>query len=476
MFMRHLITYSLILLAGMCSFAAKAQEQWTLRRCIDHALEHNIQIMQGELSAKLSRQDVIQSKAAALPTLNGFATHSYNFGQTIDRYTNQFAQDRVRSNNFSLNSSVTLFNGFQTVNTIKQNRFNEKASSYDVDKIRNDISLNVAGSYLQVLFSEEQLEIARNQLDITLQQLDRTEKLVRAGSLAKGSLLDIEAQLATEELNLVTAENQLDIAYLNLRQLLELDINEPFRIVKPDISLPGEIKVNTTPGQVYEAAISSLPEIKSAEYRKLSSERMLAIAKGGRSPQLNLNATYGTGYSGARQDIADVIVSGYDTIAVTTSGESVISPSFTYEYETASFNEQIGDNLNQTIGLNLTIPIFNGWAVKTSIAKAKIGLERAQLDIELTKNTIRKNIQQAYTDAVAATKKHRATQKSVNALKESFHYAEQRFNVGMVTAVEYNDAKNKLTKAQSDLLQAKYDYVFKTKILDFYQGKSLGFK
>ena len=476
MLMRNFSTYSLILIAGICSITAKAQDSWTLKRCIDHALEHNIQIMQSELGAKLSKQDVIQSKAAALPTLNGFATHSYNFGQTIDRYTNQFAKDRVRSNNFGLSSSVTLFNGFQTINTIKQNRFNEMASRYDVDKIRNDVSLNVAANYLQVLFNQEQLEIARNQLQITLQQVNKTKKLVNAGSLAKGSLLDIEAQLATEELNLVTAENQLDITYLNLRQLLELDINEQFRIVKPNISLQEEIKVNTTTGQVYDAALSTLPEIKSAEYRMLGSERMLAIAKGGRSPQLNLSASYGTGYSGARQDIAGVMGSGYDTIAVTTSGESVLSPSYTYQYETASFNEQVKDNMNQTVGLNLTIPIFNGWAVKTGITKAKIGVERAQLDIELAKNTLRKNIQQAHADAVAASKRHRATEKTVNALKESFHYAEQRFNVGMVTSVEYNDAKNKLTKVQSDLLQAKYDYVFKTKILDFYQGKSLGFK
>ena len=206
----------------------------------------------------------------------------------------------------------------------------------------------------------------------------------------------------------------------------------------------------------------------------LSSEKTYSIAKGTRSPRLTLTGSYGTGYSSARQGPSSLLAVTYDpTLFITESGESVLGP--TYDLETISFNDQFADNANQAVGINLTIPIFNGWASRTGISKARIGVELSRYNLELTQNQLRKNVQQAYADAVAALKKYRASEKAEKALSESFGYSNQRFNVGMITAVEYNDAKNKLTKAKSDVLQAKYEFTFKTKILDFYQGKSLAF-
>jgi len=464
-----------IFVLSSAAFSQQPSKTWTLKQCIDYALENNIRIKQNKLNIQLAEESLLQSKAAALPNLNGNAFHNYNFGRTIDPFTNEFATERVLSNSFSFSSNVTLFNGFQTVNTIKQSRLDFLASKYDVDKTSNDISLAIANNYLQILFSEELVGIARNQLGIIKQQLNRTKILVEAGSLAKGSLLDIEAQAAMDELQLVNAENQLELSYLSLIQLLDLDSINDFEIAKPDIDIPNESILNGTPGQIYLAALSVQPQIKSAEYRVESSIKGLSVAKGGKSPRLTVGGSFGTGYSDARKSITDTLSAFVVPIGYTQSGEDVLAPFYDFNFETTPFNQQIDDNINQSFGFNLTIPIFNGLQTKTSIGRAKIAVKNAQYELQLQKNQLNKDIRQAYADARAALKKHQATAKTVSALQEAFNYTEQRFDIGMVTSVEYNDAKNKLMKAKSDLLQAKYDYVFKTKMLNFYQGKSLAF-
>lgn len=449
---------------------------WTLKQCIDHALENNITVKQTELNTGLSELDLQQSRAQALPSLNGFATHNYNFGQTIDPYTNLFANDRVQSNNFALSSSITLFNGLQTYRSIQQHQHELLASKSEADKMKNDISLSIASSYLQVLFSEELVLSAKNQSNITRMQLNRMQKMVEAGALPRARLLELEAQMASEELNVVNAENQRDLSYFGLKQLLDLDISTDLKIVSPDLPLPSEIIITSTPGQVYDAALTVLPEIKSAEYNLMSSKKTVQIAKGGRSPKLTLQGSLATGFSGLSKDIISVTPTGFTSSGYyTVSGEEVVQPTYDVQSKVRSFDRQIDNNFNKSIGLNLTVPIFNALTNKTNIAKAKIAMQKAEFDLSLTKNQIQKNVQQAYADATAALKKYGATKKSMEALEESFKYADKRFSVGDINAVEYNDAKNKLAKTQSDLLQAKYDFVFKQKILDFYQGKSLAF-
>ncbi|MFH1321229.1 MAG: TolC family protein [Bacteroidota bacterium] len=466
---------SILIVFILFAFYCHAQP-WSLQQCIDYAFEHNISIKQNELNNELAEFTLLRNKANALPGLNANISHIYNFGRTVDPFTNEFAAERVLSNSFSVSSSVTLFNGFQTLNTIRQSQLDLLASRYDVDKARNDISLAIAGSYLQILFNEELVEIARNQVGIIKQQLGRTKKLVEAGSLAKGNLLDIEAQVAMDELQLVNAENQLDMSYLDLIQLLDLDPLSDFKIANPDIEISEEAMILSTPGQIYGAALSTQPQIKSAEYKVGSSLKSLLIAKGGRSPRLTIAGSYGTGYSNARKNLLGYSPTGDSTtIGYTTTNIEVVTPSFNYMYETTPFSDQVNDNINQSVGFNLSIPIFNGLLVKTSISRAKIAIKNAEYNLQLLKNQLNKNIQQAHANARAALKRYHATEKTVTALLEAFNYTEQKFDVGMLASVEYNDAKNKLVKAKSDLLQAKYDYVFKTKVLNFYQGKSLAF-
>jgi outer membrane protein len=451
---------------------------WSLEECIAYGLTNNIQVKQSELNTELSKVSLVQSEGNLLPALNANASHSYNIGRTVDRFTNQFADSKVLSQNFSLSTDITLFSGLQNINSIRENRYNYLASKYDIDKMKNDVSLNIATAYLQALYTMDAVTIARNQMGLTISQVERTKYLVDAGSAAKGVLLDIQAQLASEELNLTEAQNQFDIAMLSLTQLLNLSSAEGFSIVKPDLSIVSETLLASTATQIYSAAVSSLPEVKSAEFKLKSADKAVDVAWGGLSPRLVFSASYGTGYSGASQRaIGEPAFNGYAWQGdITSGGDSVYSPAFSLPaYEKIPYSDQYRDNVNKSFGFYLSIPIFNRLQTKTSIDRARIQKQNAELTIESTKLQIMKNVQQAYADANAGLKKYVSSQKALEATEESFKYTEQKFNVGMVNSTDYNTAKNKMAKAQSDLLQAKYEYVFKAKVLDFYQGKPLKF-
>lgn len=470
---RTLLIFFLVLASA--SFI-NAQKLWTLQACIDYALANNIQIKQQELAEQLAKTTLLQSKTSLFPTLNANVSHAYNYGKTIDMYTNNFATERVQSDNFYVSSSVTLFSGFQLLNTIKQNKIDLQASQYDLDKMINDISLNLATAYLQILYSKELLTIAENQLSITEKQVAHTQKMVDAGTVAKGTLLTLQAQQSTEELSVVNAQNDLDLAYLTLTQMLDLTSTDSFDIVVPVIEAPSETTVLLTPDQIYAFALTTQPEIQSDELSVKSSELGLSIAQGMRYPTISLRGSYGTGYSGASQRLTGYSLSGYYPSGFTSGGDTVYSPSYDYTYEKKPFENQFKDNVNKSISFSMYIPIFNGWQTNSTIAKAKIAIQNAQYTLQNTKNTLYKSIQQAHADALAAVNKYKSSSKSVDAYKESFKYAEEKFDVGLMNSTDYDDAKNNLTEAQSNLLQAKYEYVFRLKILDFYMGKPIELK
>ncbi len=459
---------------------AQAQEStspklWTLEECIDYALKNNISIQQTQLNTDVSKINLTQSEGNLLPSINASAGHNYNIGRTIDRFTNQFADQQVLSQNMGVSADITLFGGLQNINMIKQNKYAYMAGKFDVDKIKNDVSLNIATAYLQILYSIELVDNARNQMGITESQVIRAKKLLDAGSVAKGNLLDIQAQLANEELNYTSAQNQLDIAYLTLAQLMNLENMAGFTILKPELAIAGATLLDVNPTQIYNTAMSNLPEIKSAELKVKSADKAVDAAWGGLSPRLSFNASYGTGYSGLSQRLIGqpTFAGYYPNGSVTNSGDMVLSPLFTTVTEKTPFTEQYKNNVNKTFGFYLTVPIFNRLQTKTSIDRAHIQKLTADLTVQSTKQQVLKNIQQAYADANAGLKKYHSAEKAVAANAESFKYVEQKFNVGMMNTNDYSIAKNKLIKAQSDLLQAKYEYVFKTKVLDFYQGKPL---
>lgn len=473
---RSLIFSSVATLLLVLAGTVYAQEVWTLEDCINYALDNNIEIKQKQLDIELQEESYLTSKLSMLPDVNGYASHGYNWGQTIDRFTNQFATERVRSNNLYAQTTMTIFNGFQKLNTMKQNKLNLIATKYETDKFMDDVSVNIANYYLLVLYNLENLKVAQEQLGLTKQQVDRTAKMVEAGSLAKGDLLTVEAQEATEELNVVITQNNLDLAYLDLTQALDLPSPEGFEIDKPQIEIDGEIKLLPDPQAVYNYALLNRPEIRGAEKRVEASEKGVSIARGSLSPNIYMSGSWGTGYSGANK-IGENPTSMTQLLGYTDETNPVAVYSLPYEvyqdYKTKSFGDQLEDNNNRSFMLHINIPIFNGWQAQSSIQQAKINLKNAQYTLELQKLSLNKIINQAYTDAKAAFNKYKSAIKKVNATELAFEYAEQKFNVGLINSLEYNEAKKEFTIAQSELISAKYEYLFTMTILDFYMGKPI---
>lgn len=472
---KHILS---VLTALLMAAVLQAQQTtgWSLQQCVDYALKNNIQIQQSDINVKLSELSLMQSKANALPNLNGNFSHTYNYGRTIDRFTNQFADDRVLSQNFYLSTNIIVFQGLQNWNTIRQNLFALNASRYQVDKMRNDISLNVATAFLQVLYAQENDENARKQVALTREQVKRTEKLVEVGSLAKGNLLDMQSQLAQDELTQVNAGNSLNMAYLTLIQLMRLDSSAGFAIERPVLPAPTENILSLSPDQIYALSVTGQPGVKSAEMSYKSADKAVDVAWSGVSPSVVLSGAYGTGYSGASKQITDANWNGgYDTTGVTSGGQYTLVPHLDYSFETIPFSEQLDNNLNKSIGIQVSVPIFNRMQVYTSVKRAELQRENSRLTLEQTKDQLRRDIQQAHADAVAALTRFKASEKALSAMEESFKYTDQKFNVGALNALEYNTAKAQLNRTQSDLLQARYDYIFKLKVLDYYQGKPIIF-
>lgn len=425
-----------------------AQKTWTLRECIEYALENNIEVKKSELNSETSKIAKNQQKLSLLPSLNANTSYTFGFGRTADNVTFEYVNKETQQASFGLSSAVTLFDGFQKINTLKQAHFDYLASKYESDRIRDDISLRVAAGYLSVLYSMELVEKSEAQLEVTRNQISNTQKHVKAGTLPKGDLLEMQSQNALEEVNLIRAQNQLSLAYLDLKQLLELESGEELQIAIPqvDVSFASEI-LNAQ--EIFNVAVNRLPQIKSAEYQLRSAEKGISIAKGGWSPTITAYGGWRSSYSDQQPEI--------DPVAGLTGNIK-------------AFKDQFDDNQSEYIQIGLNLPIFNGWLTNSNISRSKLNALTAEYNLELTKNQVRKSIEQAYSDALAAYKTYNASLRSVASFKESFKYMERKFSVGMENSLNYNMSKAQLTRSESDLISAKYDYIFKTKILDFYTG------
>jgi len=448
----------LLLFFGILFFsvAIVAQKQWTLEECINYAYENNLNIKQSQLSVEAADRDVLQSKLNLAPSLNASVSQNFGWGRAPDPQTNIYATQQTQRTFFNISSDVTLFNGLQQLNNMRKMQFDFLASKYDSDKIRNDISLNIAASYLLILFNLELVNNSQRQVDISAEQIDRTEKQVEAGAIARGSLYDIQAQGASEEANLIANKNKLMLAYLDLMQLLDLEATKDFDIEKPKLEISGQPTL-LPPEMIFNKSVTLMPEIKSAELRLESAGRTLALSQGARSPRIFASGSIGTLYS---DQIKEQIGTGTGGLPI-------------YGNDAKAFDRQFTDNRDGSIIFGMSIPIFNGYQVSTNIKKSKIYYENVNLELELEKNRLRKNIESAYADAIGAYQTFVARKKSVDALNESFNYTEEKFNVGMVNSTDYNVSKIQLANAESDASSAKFDYIFKTKILDFYLGRQL---
>lgn len=455
---------------------AQSQIAWTLEQCISHALSHNIQIKQHQLNAQYSQNTYQQARYNRWPDLNAGADHSYRFGRSVDPYTNEFSEERVQTNNFWISSSVTLYDGLEKKYAIEQANYDLMARLSETEAMQNNVQLNIATAYLQILYNKERLVIAESELDITKEEIVRTKALIEAGSLPKGDLLEVEAQAAQEEVRLIAVDNDLNMSYLTLVQLLELDTAvADFKIAVPEGLADRQIEEETlgyTVEEVYQSALG-FPQIKSTEYQLQSAEKSIEIAQAERLPELSFQATYYTGYSDARQKYE--MVPGENTAIGWVDGS--MTPVYTQGMTTNTLNypffDQVADNANTQLSLRLTIPIFNRYQVRTAIHNAQLNTDNARYEMQLAKYELYKDIQQAHADALAALAQYQGNIKAVDARQKAFDYTQEKFTMGAATSIEYNTAKNQLTQSRAEMLQAKYDYLFRKSILDFYAGNPL---
>ena len=432
----------LAIAAAMAANTGFAQDVWTLERCIDHAVENNITIKQQQLNVEQHQNSYEQTRLGVLPTVNAGLSQSYSFGQST-------GGDNINVNNNSsstsgyISANVTLFNGLSKYNRIKASKLDYEAAVQNLEQAKNNIALNITSAYLDVLLNKELLATAQEQLQLTQEQIEINRQQVEAGKLAAGKLLETESQAAQEELDVTNRENSLWISKITLQQLLELPITDGFDIAVPDIDFDQVAATLLSVDTVYERAVEERPEIKSRELAVESADRQIAVAKAQQYPSLSANAGYSNSY---------YKMSGMDN---------------------PSLSDQLDVHGSKSIGLSLSIPIFNGWQARTSVKNSKLQYQNTQLELQQAKNTLLKEIQQVYVNAQAALKRYESSQKAVGSADESFRYVKEKFDLGIVTPLEYNESKNRLTQAQSTFIQAKYEYLFRMKILDFYYGREL---
>lgn len=451
-----------------------AQQSWTLQQCLDYAETHNSQLQKVKNNYLTNEQSVLQAKGAMLPVINGTATQNYNYGRNIDPFTNVYLNQQVRSNNFSMNGSLVLFNGFLLQNSLKQSKNDLQSSQNDIDQYRFDLSLNIVQAYLSILMNEEKIINTELQAQTTKAVYERTNRLKESGVLTNSAALDVYAQLKTEEATAIQAKNDLDLAYLNLGLLLELPDPSSIRIVRPSEMDAKQTLEYTTPEQVMNNAVDQIPQLKSLQYKQQSAVHAYYASKGRYYPKITLNAAVSTLYSTSGKVIEGQQYTGTKVIGVTeTSNEQVVAPTYSIMYSDKGFNPQIKDNYNKFVGVTLSVPILNGLQVRTSVHRAQIALSQADLDFNLAKLNLQRTIYTAFYQARGSMSKLAALNESYVATQESYRNAEKRFDNGIINSVELSQVKTRYTQSQSDLLQAKYDFIFKNAILDIYSGQPL---
>ncbi|MDR0907581.1 MAG: TolC family protein [Rikenellaceae bacterium] len=434
--------------AAVC--VAGAQQKWTLRQCIDYAIENNVSIRQTALEVERAEIDLNTTQNSRLPSLSGGVGQNFSFGRTsvdIGGDTPEYRNTQTSNTSLSLSVGMPVFQGFRINNQVKAGRIDLQASAEGLEKAKQNLGLNIAGYYLDVLFKKEILAVYREQLALTREQVVNTAALVNEGKVARSQLYEIEAQLAQNEVSEVTAANDLALSLLDLRQALNLGQGTEFDVTEIDLAdfTPAGALALSSPDEIYDIAVGMRPAVREAELRLQSSEVSVKIARSAYLPSLNFSANANAGY---------MYMFGQD-------------------FAQASLADQIRNRHSESVGLNLSIPIFNRNSTRNNVRSARIGVANQTLALEGVKQALYKEIQQAYQRAVAAEARYESSTKALVASREAFRAMELRYEGGKATVYEYSDAHTKLISSQSDQTQAKYDFVFSTKILDFYRGLPL---
>ena len=433
--------------AGAVSAQTSGTVKWTLRQCIEYAIENNIEIKQQELEVENTEIDLNTAKNSRLPSLSASASQNFNFGRSQSMETGIYEANKTASTSVGLSSSTVVFNGMRINNQVKYNELNLLAAMENLNKAKENLGLQVTSYYLDVLFQKELLSVAESQAALTAKQVEQTQTLFESGKVPQSQVYDIRAQLAQNQLNITNARNSLNLSLLNLTQLLNLPETEGFDIATPETDnlIAQNQAVIFSPDDIYQTAIGIKPHVREAEYRLESSEHNIKIAQSSLYPSLSLGMSFNSGYSYI----------------------------FEHDKPIDPFFDQMKNNRRQSIGLSLSVPIFNRLQTRNQVRSAKLTQQNRLLELDNVKLALYKEIQQAYQSALAAEAKYMSTEAAYNAAQLAYQYAEELYQVGRSTVVEFSEAQNKLVTSQSEQIQAKYDYVFRAKILDFYRGEPI---
>jgi outer membrane protein len=447
--LRILRTINYIIFTCIIQQAVNAQDStvvdstWTLPQCIDYALKQNIQVRKSNLTNNTNMEYTLQAKAQRFPSLNASARQNFGWENITNSITEITKFTGSNNTSYSLNTGITVFNGLKTENRIKQAGLDYQSGLYNTEALKESVSLNILNAYLQVLYAEELVNNSKKQVDATKDQLALADERLQLSIISKSDYLQVKSELASEKLTLANANSQLDIAKVDLEQLMELPVTKNFTIARPNLENIINQRRNPYAQDVYDTALAIKPQIKSAALNTESALLQEKIARAGYIPSLSADAGISTGYSSLTS------VSGY--------------------------NSQLNKNINPSVGLSLSIPIFQNRQTKTNVQVAKIGVQNAALDELNTKNQLRKNIEQACVDIRSAETEFDASAEQYKSTEESYQLSTEKFKQGMINSVDYLFEKTNLIVAESKLLQSKYNLVFSYKILDFYLGKPLTF-
>lgn len=468
----------LLFLLVFMLFDVSAQEikkKWTLQECVNVAIENNLRVKRGIYNVENYHIGTLQNGMAFLPSANASASYGQNYGRALNPVSNSYINRNSNTINVQGSLSLPLFNGLRLQNSFRQSLRDYEASNEDLNKVKNDVILSIVTYYINVIFSKELYETSRFQLNSSQQQVDRIRKQVDAGAVPITNLLNQEAQVATNEVNMINQENALNLAILQLKQAMQVPASTPMEIDIPEIPI-GDLVISSTPEQIYEIAVNTMPEIKSANLKVKSAEYNFKANRGNLYPRLSFNASAASNYSSV-SDVARYAPDGSVTLSPTpigqvnsttpvygyVSGMQLVSPNY-------SERDQLKDNLFKSLSLQLTIPIFNGLQSRLGVRRSFVSKELAEITVTETQNTLRQSIETAYNDAISSSKAYSASLKQVSAREEAYRMTKQRFENGAANFADYNIAENDLYQAKSDLTRAKYNFIFKKKILDFYQG------
>ena len=462
-------------------FSAYAQEsnpnvkKWTLRDCVNYALENNITVKQSENNIALAEVDKRGAIGNFIPNLNMSSSAAWNSGLTTDVTTGVLINQTTQTTNGGISSGVAIYRGLRNQNELRRAELSILASQYQLDKIKDDVSLFVINAYLEALFSKEAVNVAIPQVEISKEQLARTKQLVEAGTLPRGDLLDVEATLANDEQNLIVTQNRVQLALIALAQLLQLEDYENFDIANEEIeTLPLINLADYSVDKIYAKALETRNEIKVAKTNIEIAEKDIKLAKGALQPTLSGFFNWNSRYSNRDIITGSEIDPDNPTMVigvVETTGDNVISPNFTpVTGPPLDFFDQFDQNKGSSFGLSLQIPIFNGFNASNNVRRAEINYDQQKYQLEQEELDLERIIHQVYADAVGALKLYEATKRSLEAREISFNYAQERFDVGVLNSFDYSQIKNRLVTANADFLTAKYDFIFRVKLLEFYYG------